>query len=132
MYIAYEEMIMVRFSTNSQHCQHHKNPQSCCENHCRSMRWCEFLCGAGPEGLCGQNRSVLGEISGRWGDGEDSRAMFVQEHEAEQNVKLLYSSSWSHRPDKVWISQERYVSINNLLSLLLNVICRAKHTVFRN
>ena len=95
MYISYEEMKMVRFHTNPQNdllktfSQKPNNKQIIIFP---NMRYCVFLCGAGPEGLCGQNLSVLGEISGRWGDREDRRPMFVQEHEEEQDVKLLSGS----------------------------------------
>lgn len=84
------------------------------------MSWAVFLFGAGPEGLCGQNRSALGETSRHWGDREDSRPMFVQEHEAEQNVQLFFGSSWNNGPDKVGILKERCVSINNMHTVFLD------------
>lgn len=63
MYISYEELITVRFITHP-HCiiatlTIHSPAVSVTD---RDMRCCMF--GAGPEGLCGQNRSVLGEIAG--------------------------------------------------------------------
>lgn len=76
LYISYEEMIMMSLSTNKATWKHRLSVGT------TSLYVCPH--DAGPEGLCVQNCSILGQTSGLRCAGEDSRAMFVQEHEEEE------------------------------------------------